>query len=159
VADQHEWAQRNTVLDHLERRRAALDAGLWQAPALTLAAQAFLLRVLVAPGVHWAARLAILLAGVTASIAAAMSLVRSRAREVEYSDALAAYFADFGLPEIRTGNLPKKSLERDSHWQHRFDQWLQARSQRGRIPMYVLWGLSLVLFAIADVVAFITAVC
>src|SRR5829696_1959724 len=40
------WSERNAILDHLDRRRIGVEQAMWQAPALTVAAQAFLLRVL-----------------------------------------------------------------------------------------------------------------
>jgi hypothetical protein len=53
------WTQRErdtALLDHLERRRNAHDQAMWQAPALTIAGQAFLLRVNADEGLEWWAR-------------------------------------------------------------------------------------------------------
>ena len=70
-----------TFLDLLERRRQSLDQSMWQAPALTIAGQAFLLRVLTDENVVLGARLLMLFAGVMASLAALLSLMRlGRAR-------------------------------------------------------------------------------
>jgi hypothetical protein len=63
---------------------------MWQGPALTIAAQAFLLRVLTDRSIGCGARAVILTAGVLASLAAIASLLRLRAREVRYSEEIAA---------------------------------------------------------------------
>jgi hypothetical protein len=65
---------------------------MWHAPALTITAQAFLLIVLTDRGVDAWARLAILAAGVLAIVAALLSLLRLRAREVQYSRVIAHFF-------------------------------------------------------------------
>jgi len=152
VAERSE-SERNAILDHLEQRRAGLDVAMWQAPALTFAAQAFLLQVLTNENVHWVARIFILAAGVASSVAALASLIRGRAREVLYSDALASYFEAFGLPDTRPARLPRKPLEREGKWHDR-DARIQAWSERRPVPMYLLWSAALALFAVADVVAF-----
>jgi hypothetical protein len=109
--------------------------------------------VLANENVHWAARMFILFAGIAASAAAFASLLRGRAREVLYSDALAWYFEEFGLPDTRPGRLPRKPLDREGKWLDR-DGRIQAWSERRATPMYVLWALALALFALADIFAF-----
>jgi hypothetical protein len=96
---QHASKRDEIYVDHLERRRSDFDRSMWQAPALTIAAQAFLLRVLTDQGVCWQARLVILLAGAVASFAAAASLIQLRRREVEYSEGIAYWF-------VRKNHLP-----------------------------------------------------
>jgi hypothetical protein len=88
-------------VDHLERRRSDLDRSMWQAPALTIAAQAFLLRVLTDRSVDGGARAVILAAGVAASVAAAASLLRLRAREVRYSEEIARLLIKENDPWLR----------------------------------------------------------
>jgi hypothetical protein len=87
-----------TFLTLLESRRSSADQGMWQAPTLTIAAQAFLLAVLTDPSVSERARLVILVAGIAACIAAILSLVRLRAREILWSEAIAYVCDKAGLP-------------------------------------------------------------
>jgi hypothetical protein len=136
-------------LEHLERRRGAFDQSMWQAPALTIAAQAFLLNVLTDESVDMAARAVILVGGVTASAAAAASLIRLRWREVQYSEEIGRWFADRNLPDPR---LPHPSTANPAE---RFsERWLREWAGRWRLRVYLLWCLALVIFAVADVVAF-----
>jgi hypothetical protein len=74
----------------LEGRRAAIEQSQWQAPTLTIAAQAFLLAVLTDDAVPKSARWVILAAGVLACLSAMLALIRLRAREVLYSEAVSA---------------------------------------------------------------------
>jgi hypothetical protein len=145
---------RQVVLDLLERRRASLDQGLWQAPALTFTAQAFLLQVLTNDDVNWGARLSILIAGLVATVAAVFSLIRGRAREVLYADALASYLSGAGLPGTRPGELPRKPLKREGKL-HGWDKSIQAWSETWTIPTYFFWVVALLLFALADVFALV----
>jgi hypothetical protein len=154
MSETENWDERNALLDHLERRRGALDAALWQAPALTIAAQAFLLRVLTDPSLDPIAGGFILAAGVVASWAAVRSLLRGRAREVWYSDAIAHYLETFGLPDTRPSpSLPRKAIDREGFW-HCLDRALQIRSEQWRTPTYFWWSAALLLFALADILAF-----
>jgi hypothetical protein len=89
------------LLDHLERRRNTFDQSMWQAPGLTIAAQAFLLTVLTDSGISTTARACILAAGISAVSAAILSLLRLRAREVEYSEAIAYYAKAAGIDDPR----------------------------------------------------------
>ena len=149
------WNEKYALLDLLESRRGGLDATLWQAPALTIAAQAFLLSVLTDPSLDPIAEGFILAAGVFASWAAVRSLIRGRAREVRYSDALAFYAEKFGLPELRPVDaLPRKPIDRKGSW-HQFDLLLQARSDEWRTPAYVWWSAALILFAVSDILAYV----
>jgi hypothetical protein len=81
--------ERSAMLDHLDRRRLGIEQAMWQAPAPTVAAQAFLLFVLADRSVDPLARGFILVAGIMASAAALLSPIRQRSREVLYSDAIA----------------------------------------------------------------------
>jgi hypothetical protein len=89
------------LLDHLERRRNTFDQSMWQAPGLTIAAQAFLLTVLTDSGISTTARACILAAGISAVSAAILSLLRLRAREVEYSEPIAYYAKAAGIDDPR----------------------------------------------------------
>jgi hypothetical protein len=138
-------AARETLLDHLERRRGGLEQAQWNAPALTVAAQAFLLPVLTNRGIdHWA-RLVILLAGVAAVVAALLSLLRLRSREPLFSEAFAHYSKGV-IPDIRAISPEMQAIERPKRSGPR---WLQRLR-----PPYVAWSVALLLFAAADLVAY-----
>jgi hypothetical protein len=87
------WRQQErdaALLDHLERRRNAHDQVMWQAPALTIAGQAFLLQVLANEGLECVARAFVLAAGIAATWAAAIAIFHLRKREVQYSKRITA---------------------------------------------------------------------
>jgi hypothetical protein len=121
------------LLDHVERRRASHGEAMWQAPALTIAGQAFLLQVITNSKVDGVARLAVLLAGLAAISAAVASLVQLRKREVDYSERIGALFA-----EKQSGD-PRPT-------------------EFARPPVLYVWVVALCSFAIADVVAFALSV-
>jgi hypothetical protein len=91
---------RASLLDLLDRRRAANDAAMWQAPVVLTAAQAFLLQVLANQEIGWAARLIVLVAGIGVTVAALLTLIRGRTREVEFSETVDFYLQRFGAPRI-----------------------------------------------------------
>jgi hypothetical protein len=104
---EREWSQGDVLLlDHLERRRAGYGDGMWQAPALTIAGQAFLLQVITNSDVDCVARLAVLLAGLVALLSAVLSLFRVRKREKEYSERITAMFAAKG---VRSPTPPQRA--------------------------------------------------
>jgi hypothetical protein len=129
---------------------------MWHAPTLTIAAQAFLLIVLTDASVDGRARAGILVAGVVATAAALLSLLRLRAREVQYSGVIAHYFMTVGLPDPRSTN----ALPREAFGGHvgRLDRWLQLRARQVG-PVYLWWASALLLFAAADVLALALTVC
>jgi hypothetical protein len=121
------------MLDHLERRRNAHDQAMWQAPALTIAGQAFLLRVLADEGVEWWARAVVLLAGILATLAAALAIRHLRKREKEYSRRIEALSQRVGLDDPRP--------------------LVFARP----FPIIYWWIFALVAFIVADAVVFAAA--
>lgn len=70
---------------------------LWKAPALTIAGQAFLLRVLDDEGLDSLARAVVLAASILATLAPAFSLRQTRKREVEYSTRIRALAERIGI--------------------------------------------------------------
>jgi len=141
-----------TFLTLLESRRSSADQGMWQAPALTIAAQAFLLAVLTDPSVSDRARLVILVAGIAACIAAILSLIRLRAREILWSEAIADACDKAGLPDPRPFALPRKAAK---HKPGFGDRAVRAIGAWQRLPaVYLFWILALLLFVAADVVAY-----
>lgn len=141
-----------TFLTLLESRRSSADQGMWQAPALTIAAQAFLLAVLTDASVSDRARFVILVAGIAACIAAVLSLIRLRAREILWSEAIADACNKAGLPDPRPFALPRKAAE---HEPGLGDRAVRAIGAWQHLPtVYLFWILALLLFVAADVVAY-----
>jgi hypothetical protein len=105
---------------------------MWQAPALTIAGQAFLLRVLADEGLEWWARAVVLLAGILATLAATLALRHLRKREVEYSRRITALSARVGVDDPRPP-VP------------------------ARFPVIYWWLGALVAFMAADAVVFAAA--
>lgn len=98
------WTQQardTALLDHLERRRTAHDQAMWQAPALTIAGQAFLLQVLADEGLECLARLAVLVAGLLATWAAGWAIFHLRKREKEYSKRIETLSGRIGIEDPR----------------------------------------------------------
>ncbi len=81
------------TLERLERRRGETWQGLWLAPLLTIVAQGFLLIAIADEAVGWLARAAVLAAALGVNLAAAWSVLRAHAREVQYSEAIDAELA------------------------------------------------------------------
>jgi hypothetical protein len=101
------------------------------------------------------ARAGILVAGVAATAAALLSLIRLRAREVQYSGVIAHYFTAAGLPDPRsTDELPREAY---GGRVSRLDRWLQHRGRQVG-PVYLWWVSALLLFAAADVLALLLTV-
>lgn len=157
----NEWTQQQrqaTFLDHLERRRNSFDQFMWNAPALTIAAQAFLLGVLTDDAVARSIQRWVAIAGILASVAAIVSLLRLRAREFLYSTAIAHYCDAYGIPDPRPDALAK--VVRDEQ-DTRIGVWAWIDRQMRRVisspvmfPVYWLWIVALAVFIAADVVAY-----
>jgi hypothetical protein len=140
----------------LEGRRGAHDQSMWQASALIIAAQAFLLPVLANGGVALGARIIILIAGALASVAAVASLLRLRSREVSYSEAVSKRCTDAGLLDPRPDRLeglPAGHDDRAAVLDARLRDW----SGRWTWPVYWWWIAALALFVAADVAALASA--
>ena len=93
-------------IEHLERRRASIDQSMWQAPTLTIAAQAFLLTVLASPNLETCARVAVLLAGVVAVGGAVRSLLRQRWLEVHFSNEIARRMKELQIDDVNPPEAP-----------------------------------------------------
>jgi hypothetical protein len=130
---------------------------MWLAPVLVVTGQAFLLQVLTVGSLGGFARAMILSAGIAASIAALVTLLRGRAREVEYSEAIAYYSEEMGFPELRS-DLPRKQPEsRGSSWR-RLDRRLGLKSLGRAVPPAPLpWAFALIVFIAADAAVYCTA--
>jgi hypothetical protein len=143
-----------SFLSLLEARRGLAEQAMWQAPTVTIAAQAFLLVVLTDDTVSGVARFWILVAGVAACLAAILSLIRLRAREILYSEGLAAACETAGVPDPRPHELERKPIAA-LHRADRIDRGVQALARWSHLPAaYLFWIGVLVLFVVADVVAY-----
>jgi hypothetical protein len=141
-----EASDRIARLELLEGRRLAYDSSMWQAPALTVAAQAFLLQVLTAPGVGWWVASFVAAAGIVASAAASLSLWQQRDREQTYSEAVAALSKELGLGDPRRLALElERRAERGRQW---FTTLLGVRA-------FWIWLGTLAAFMLADFVALV----
>jgi hypothetical protein len=135
---------------------ATSDASMWQAPVLTVAAQAFLLQVLSDQTIDWWARLVLLLAGLLPILAAAFTLVRGHSREVQFTEAVEVHLERLGLPSLLPDHLPELPKEPERHRVESLDRRLVEVSRHRRWPRaYQLWLAALIVFVPADVVVFL----
>jgi hypothetical protein len=93
-----------TRLQILESRRTNYESLQWQSPALTFAAQAFLLTILSDDSVGWWVATPIALAGALACFAAFVSLAQLRHTERLHGEA---------VRRLVSGNLNRKASERE----------------------------------------------
>ncbi|MBS1881198.1 MAG: hypothetical protein JST31_16925, partial [Actinobacteria bacterium] len=99
-------------MQRLERRRGETWQGLWLAPLLTIVAQGFLLIVLADETIGWLARAGVLAAALASALAAAWSVLRAHAREVQYSEAIDAELAATAVgdyADVRAAALARPS--------------------------------------------------
>jgi len=129
-----EWERHKLRLTVLEGRRAAADGFMWQAPVLTLAVQAFLLRILATESDAVIAT-AIAAAGVLATITATLALFILHDREVGFGQRIEEEAEALGLGSLRRQRPPGRSDE------HPLE-----------LAGYVVWTVVLVSFAIVDLV-------
>lgn len=143
-----------TKLNQLEQRRAENDRAMWLAPVITMAAQAFLLQILSDPGVPRGGRLAVLVAGATATLAASWTILRARSREVLYSEAIHEQALDLGLDDVRPSALVRPERLSGTTWRS-LDRRLTLWADSERLPIaYMVWTVALICFAVADFVVF-----
>lgn len=128
-----EWERRKLRLTVLEGRRSAADGFMWQAPVLTLAVQAFLLRILATEKDPVVAT-AVAAAGVLATMTAVLALFILHDREVQFAERVEDDANLLGL-----GSLRRQPSGRDR--EHPLE-W------KG----YIVWTVVLATFAIVDLV-------
>jgi hypothetical protein len=149
---------REITIEQLERRRDDSAQVMWLAPVLTMAAQAFLLQILSRGTLGCVSRLAVLVAGVLATAGALWTLLRARSREVLYSETIASYLKDEGLPDVRPDSLRQHLPVGDKKCLRRLDQHLVHWADSDRLPpAYMIWASALVAFMVADVAVYISA--
>ncbi|GAA1806620.1 hypothetical protein [Nostocoides veronense] len=132
-------------------RRTAFDGLLWQAPVLSLTAQAFLLTIALGGGASRFARIVASLLSVIVSVLTVQLLTRHR--QAEITDAHWLSDMEGGLPEGFRAHGPT---------------WAERRNQTPayagpfepfrRLPGFFTWAVGLSLFGVAAVVTLIVAV-
>jgi hypothetical protein len=136
VDDAPTAAQREQTLQLLEGRRLAIDGSMWQAPTLTLVAQAFLLGVLTNRSVGWAIAAAVAVAGVFALATAMLALWLLHDRERHFAERVKDHAVALGLGD------PNRTNQRCEVHPLEWSGWL-------------LWEAVLFAFIVADVLALI----
>jgi colanic acid biosynthesis protein WcaH len=116
----------------LNNRRNSFNQLLWQAPALSLTALAFLFSIIFSKDVTCAAQQFTAWLAFVAALASIQLLTKPRFGEVEAAKQLTRMERSRGLPEINTRPLPQLTL-----WP---DTWLS------RIRSYWVWLVTLGLF-------------
>jgi hypothetical protein len=156
-----DWDRFVVLSDHLKRRRNDSSQAMWLAPVLVITGQAFLLEVLSRGG---PARGWVLAVGIAACAAGVVTLGRGRAREMEYAEAIAHYWKEKGLPELRSGYLPRAEPPTMERRQRSRSGWWPVEKLIGKFldlkwtPSAPLcWTVALVLFAVADFAMFCAA--
>ena len=110
--------QRERAMALLEGRRLAIDASMWQAPTLTLVAQAFLLGVLTDKAVGWAVAVSVAVAGVLASGTSMFALWQLRDRERHFSERVREHAKALDLGDLNRSSERSRlhPLEWRSWW-------------------------------------------
>jgi hypothetical protein len=147
-----EPSQRDVLLlDHLERRRGMHETAMWQAPTLTIAAQAFLLQVLTAADVPTVTRIMVMVAGVLACGTAILALLMLRNREVEYAEA----FARHSKAVLVDVDIRRHALREERVGECDCDGPLRRVLASPLLRGHWAWIVVLLAFAAADITAFV----
>lgn len=146
----------NSIEQLAEQRRQTTSQMMWQVPALSIAAQAFLYTRAFDPTTSNAARVVVSTAALFSALATLQLLLKHRYHEEMYSVALDKSRADRGVEPLHTlfPELAKNSSEdRFARWNDRF--WLQfpvAGLSSVTVWAWTLWAFVLIdIFAIATV--------
>jgi hypothetical protein len=148
-----DWGPRERdafTLDALERWRSEFNAATWQAPTLTIAGQAFLLNVLATDELDETARLAVLIAGLLAIVAAVWALWRLLARERLYSVAIASRLRALKLDDTRPREVDDRLRAEDPEAARELVWWSPGGG-------HWAWIAALVAFGVADVFVYCLA--
>jgi hypothetical protein len=124
------------------QRRMLWDSLLWQVPALSLTAQAFLFTIALDPGSRRIARVIACLLSLVSSFLAIHLMTRHRQAEITDATWLAEYEGKHYPPSLAAHGPP---------WQARrnatsADAWIFSRL--ARYPGYRVWASGLALFAV-----------
>lgn len=120
--------------DALVARRAALDGMMWQTPALSLTAQAFLFTISLGSGIAPGARLMSAFLALAAALASIQLMAKHRYHEVRDSRLLEEFERDSGNNYVVIHGRPSDT---DKEWYH--------------FSSYNVWIAMLAVFALAAV--------
>jgi len=145
----------------VESRRQAIDAMIWQVPALSVAAQAFLYVAGLNPRVSDGVQIFAGAIGFVAAIAAMQLLLKHRYHEESYAQAIDASRRARGATPFRGLRWFKEAAMRDSELERKEDgerpgyerRW-RSGSWRRKLtePSSVdVWTFTLLVFAVGDV--------
>lgn len=110
-----------------DRRRATVDL-LYQSPALSLAAQAFLFTITLGPGTSVPGRLIAALAGAAAAAATAFGMLKHNYMEEMYASVVDRCRDTLGAPRIHRLELP--TLAEGHQANKQFTRWKATRWRR-----------------------------
>jgi hypothetical protein len=148
------------LLPMLEQRRAAIDQTMWQAPALSITAQAVLFAVALSKDTPQYGRITVLIVGLLAVLAALFSLLKQRYLEELHSEVIVACNVTLGqtapyrrdLEDLRP-RRPQPRTRREQAWGR-----LQGWSRFQDAESFLVWAGALGGFAIADVYLLVKAI-
>jgi hypothetical protein len=153
-------AQARELLPTLEQRRSAIDQTMWQAPALSITAQAFLFAVALNPDTVEYGRITVLVVGLAAVLAALFLLLKQRYLEELHSELIIECQRLLGgVPpyrrylEARKPERPRGRTRRERTWRR-----LQESQHFQEVESFYVWVGALSAFAAADVYLLIKTV-
>jgi hypothetical protein len=134
-----------------ESRRYTVDQMMWQVPALSLTAQAFLLQIAYSHDSRWTVRLVTAWLGLVTAAAAIQLLLKHRYHEELHSHWLERYAETRGWPLLHRPRAEEAfAYAGQEHPWKAQPRWIGWRIARFRSP-YV-WIATLVMFGCADLV-------
>jgi hypothetical protein len=137
------------VYQAVAARRVQWDVLLWQVPALSLTAQAFLLTIALGADTSRASRLLAAGLGVAAAFLSLHLFIRQRQAELVDARWLADYEQEhFGA----TAHGPGWQQERNATVIQGYPRIL------ARLPAFPVWQVALILFGVVDLTAFFLAI-
>jgi hypothetical protein len=138
----------------LERRRLAIDQTMWQAPGLSITAQAFLYVVALNPGTPEYGRIVVLIAGLLVVLAAAFSLMKQRYLEELHSEVIQRCRRILGLQDPFRRNLEALRDPRPATTSRPGKAWRRIQDARGfqDLASFAIWAAVLLAFALGDVI-------
>lgn len=142
----------NNLEQLAEQRRQATSQMMWQVPALSIAAQAFLYTRAFDPTTSSAARIVVSVAALVSALATLQLLLKHRYYEEMYSVALDKSRASRDVEPLRPlfADLANESTEkRFPRWRYRF--WLKYPVVK--LSSVVVWAWALWVFVLIDLFA------
>src|SRR5918912_4575843 len=136
-----------TLLHLGETRRVSTDAMMWQVPALSLAAQSFLLTITLSGTTSTGARAIAAGVGAVIALGALRTMLKHRFHAQLLSLWLTAYEEKHGVETLHELGSLEVSVPRKG--------WLRSFWVGRRVPAYALWAALLLGLAALDVTLFV----